>query len=569
MNQKALTRVGPAIFLPLVFLLLAFAWPSAPLPAQELAHRWLYLQQSLQVKENLPPLEAVLRRAKAAGYNGVVLADFKLNILDRVPPHYFENAARFKQVCDELGLEIIPCVAPFGYSEGLLAHDPNLAAGLPVVDQPVVASSTGIDVPHPERNYVRGDFELSDNHVFAEWDSQDEPGIATFADTAIKHGGNASLRIEAPAGSIANRRMTRQVLTRPWTPFHASCWIRTDGFTAAGNVRMFAIGAGGRVLSYTSLGVKPTQDWTQHHVLFNSLDADAVRFYIGVWNGAGGRLWLDDALLAEAAFINLVRRPDAPLTLVAEKDQVQYQEGADYAIVRNPERLLGGDSFDRWHVPVAVSIVPGGRIGEGERLIARYAHTATFYDGQVCASLAAPEALALVEDQVRRVNDLFHPRTYFLSHDEIRLAGWTEAERAGGQTPGQLLAENVRRCVAVVRQVQPEARLAIWSDMFDPSHNAVNNFYLVRGDLAGSWEGLPRDMLVVNWNRGKAAQSLPFFAERGHGQVLAGYYDAAPERIREWLTIGQPTGSIRGAMYTTWRRNYDDLERFAAAAWGR
>ena len=58
--------------------------------------RWVYLQQNLQVKENLPKIEAILRRAKAAGYNnGVVLADYKLNILDRVPEHYFTNAAEF------------------------------------------------------------------------------------------------------------------------------------------------------------------------------------------------------------------------------------------------------------------------------------------------------------------------------------------------------------------------------------------------------------------------------------------------------------------------------------------
>ncbi len=75
--------------------------------------------------------------------------------------------------------------------------------------------------------------------------------------------------------------------------------------------------------------------------------------------------------------------------------------------------------------------------------------------------------------------------------------------------------------------------------MFDPSHNAVKDFYLVNGDLAGSWEGLPQDMIIVNWNSGKPAQSLPFFADRGHVQVLAGYYDGPPESIRDWLAAGR------------------------------
>src|SRR5688572_12187225 len=85
--------------------------------------RWVYLKQNLQVRENIPKVEAVLRRAAAAGYNGVVLADYKLNVLDRVPEHYFTNAEQFKKICAELRLEIIPTVADFGYSSGILAHD--------------------------------------------------------------------------------------------------------------------------------------------------------------------------------------------------------------------------------------------------------------------------------------------------------------------------------------------------------------------------------------------------------------------------------------------------------------
>jgi hypothetical protein len=105
----------------------AFAQEPDPLP-----HRWLYLQQNLQVAANLDKIEPILRRAAKVGYNGVVLADYKLNILDRVPAHYFQNAERFQALCRELKLEIIPTVMSFGYSDGILAHDPNLAEALPV-----------------------------------------------------------------------------------------------------------------------------------------------------------------------------------------------------------------------------------------------------------------------------------------------------------------------------------------------------------------------------------------------------------------------------------------------------
>ncbi len=160
-------------------------------------------------------------------------------------------------------------------------------------------------------------------------------------------------------------------------------------------------------------------------------------------------------------------------------------------------------------------------------------------------------------------------QTYFLSHDEIRVANWNEPERASGRTAGQQLAENVRHCAEIIRRINPQAKLCIWSDMFDPHHNAVKDFYLVNGDLAGSWEGLPKDTIIINWNSGKPALSLKHFAERGHSQVLAGYYDAPPERIRNWLDAGKDnTKSLCGMMDTTWQSNFTDLEKFAAAAWG-
>ena len=67
-----------------------------------------------------------------------------------------------------------------------------------------------------------------------------------------------------------------------------------------------------------------------------------------------------------------------------------------------------------------------------------------------------------------------------------------------------------------------QAKIYVLSDMFDPAHNAVDKYYLVNGSWAGSWGGLPRDVSIVNWNHGGRAKSPPFFARRGHHQILAG-----------------------------------------------
>ena len=266
-------------------LLMAAVCISGTLKAAPPELRWVYLQQNLQVKDNLPKIEAILRRAKAAGYNGVVLADYKLNILDRVPEHYFANAAEFKRICGELELEIIPTVCGFGYSSGILAHDPNLAEGLPVRNQPLVIRGDKAEVER-QANLVPGKFELREGDTFTGWGFQDEPGKGTFADTTVRHSSLVSLRIENPPGVRGNRRVSKTLKVRPWTPFHASAWIKTEGFESAGETRMFAIGKDGRVLSHSNLGVKRDQDWTQHHAVFNSLESDEIRFYVGAGTAA-------------------------------------------------------------------------------------------------------------------------------------------------------------------------------------------------------------------------------------------------------------------------------------------
>jgi hypothetical protein len=102
-----------------------------------------------------------------------------------------------------------------------------------------------------------------------------------------------------------------------------------------------------------------------------------------------------------------------------------------------------------------------------------------------------------------------------MSHDEIRVLNWCDACQRRGLDAGALLADNARTCVNILRQVNPGGRIYVWSDMFDPQHNAHKDYYLVRGDLTGSWEGLDQEVIVVPWYFEKRAQSLKFFAQRG------------------------------------------------------
>ncbi len=429
---------------------------------ETLTRRWVYVQTNLQVTENADRLETVLRRAKAAGYNGMVLADYKLNVLDRVTDNFFRNAQRIRALSEELELELVPSIGSFGYSAGILAHDPNLAEGLPVRNMPMVLRDGRGQLPGPTQNMIPGDFEEFRGHLFSGWNFQDEPGQGTFVDRQIKHGGQASLRIENPPGVRGNRRVNKKLSVRPFTQYHASVWIRTEGFESAADVRMFAIGEGGRVLSYNHLGVKRDQDWTEHHVVFNSLESREVLFYIGVWDGQGGRLWMDDARVVEEPFVNLVRREACPLVVTNEDGTLRYEEGSDFAPLHDPRlgNVPYAGEYTVYHAPPQLTVVPGSRIRDGQSLRVSYYHAVIIHDAQVCCSLSDPKVFDILADQVRRIDELFSPRLWMLGHDEIRVANWSAADEQSGKSAGQLLADNVRRSIEIIRQQSQQRRSA-------------------------------------------------------------------------------------------------------------
>jgi hypothetical protein len=326
--------------MPLRTLALLSVLLSAPLVHAHYDQRWFYVGTNLQVEKNADELVALIARAAKAGYNGLILADYKLHILDRVPRHYFTNLEKVKKAAAAAKIEIIPAVCPVGYSSGILAHDPNLAEGLPVREVPFrVEKGVATLVPF-DTGFRNGNLETAKGDRFAGWGFQDDPGVKTFADRAVVAEGKVAVRLE---------------------------------------------------------------------------------------------------------------------------------------------------NF-----------------------------------------------------------------------------------RKGGKTPGQLLADNAKRCVEIVRKQSPKSQLLIWSDMFDPHHNAVDRYYAVNGSLKGSWEGLPADVVILNWNGGKAAQSLRFFAERGHSQMIAGFYDSpGTTGFTRWQEAAKGIKNVRGFVYTTWRKDYSRLEAYGKLMQGK
>jgi hypothetical protein len=515
---------------------------TAPTQALE---KWFYYSTNLLVDKNVDDLETIWRRAAAAGYSKVLLTDSKFSRLHELDPRYFKNVERVKKLAEDLKLEIVPAVCPVGYSNDLLGQDPNLIEAQPVKALPLIVRGGIALIDDPAAPVLPASFDGP-----KKWSWKDD-------NLALENG---ALRVTD--GGEKNSRVAYRLQLKPWRQYHVSVRIRTQDFHGEPEIKVLPDKAEGMSLNWNHLGTKPTQDWTVHHAVFNSLQYSEVTLIFGVWGAGKGTLAWSAPKIEEVAFVNLTRRPGTPLA-VTTADGKPLAEGLDFEPLSDP--LLGAKpwrgEYDTFHEqPLLKTKLP-----DGTKLLASYYHGATVYHHQATLCLSEPKTYTLLREQIERVHKAWGAQAYMMSHDEIRVINWCAACEARHLTPGEMLADNVKRCVAMLREVNPGGRIYVWSDMFDPNHNAVKGpYYLVNGPLLNSWDGLDKDVIVVPWYFQKRAESLKFFAERGHQQVIAGYYDANPALVTDWLSAAKAVpGSVRGIMYTTWENNYRDLEKFS------
>ena len=518
------------LFLVGLLSLVCHGWVRGELQIQK---RWIYFSTNLWVDKNVDELETIFRRAAKAGYNGVLLTDSKFGRLGEMDAHYFQNISRVKRLAAELHLEIVPAVFPIGYSESLLAHDPNLAEALPVREETFVVHN--------------GEARLAPDRAL-------EMRFA-WKDDNWRPDGNG-WRVTGPNGHHA--RVVFSVKVAPFRQYHISVCAATQDFRGTPEVKVLA---GGHQLNYASLGVKPTQDWRAHHLAFNSLTNSEVNVYFGCWDGQTGSLAWRDPKIEEAGLLNIVRREGAPF-VVRQEDGSTLLEGRDFEAVTDPRMgtVPWKGAYEVWHEPPALR---AKSMPDGMRLRVSFYHAITMGDGQVMICPSEPKTVELLRDEARRVHAAWGAKGYFMSHDEIRVLNWDESCVRRHLDAGAILADNVRTCTQILRQINPGGDIYVWSDMFDPGHNAHKDYYLVRGDLAGSWVGLDKDVIIGAWDFGGRDQSLKWFADRGHRQIIAGYYDAAPEQLKLWIDSARKIPGILGVIYTTWKHKYVDLERFA------
>jgi hypothetical protein len=502
-------------------------------------------------------ISKVLDAAAEHGCNGAVVS-FGLDTLCKKSPDYFRRLEEVRRASERDKLELIPAIFSVGYGGAALAHDRNLAEGVPVEDAPFVARGGEARlVADPAVGLANGDFEEFSGNRFAKFNFHDQPGEISFVDTEVKHGGRASLRLENfTANQHGHGRVMQGLKVRPRRCYRVSLWAKAEGLRPA-NAFQISVLAKNRSLAPRTFNLGPSADWRKLTFVFNSLSFEAVNLYAGIWGGKGGKLWIDDWTVEEVGPLNVLHRPGTPVTVRSEEGQGTYIEGRDYAPLMDAD--YSPYRVDRAAPPL--KLLPGGRIQEGQRLRVSWFHPMAIHDSQVTVCMGEPALYEIFDEEAKLLAERLHPRRVLLNMDEIRMGGTCRACR--GRNMGELLGECVGKQAQALRRHLPGVEIYIWSDMFDPNHNAHGDYYLVEGDYTGSWKHIPKNLILTVWGGAPREKSLRFFAEQGFQTLVGCYYDAGDlNEVKGWLEAARPLPKVRGFMYTPWQKKYTLLPAF-------
>ncbi|HZK76015.1 MAG TPA: T9SS type A sorting domain-containing protein, partial [Candidatus Kapabacteria bacterium] len=548
-------------------------WPDYPI-------RWVFSTHNLIVPAQVTALGTIEDSMAAHKLNGLQQNDFKNNIysvFENSYPQYFYNVDTLQVHSYNSNVELIPGLFPMGWSEGILFHDPDIAEGFPTTTSYLIQSDTGKLLTDPRMVLPNGGFENISNGQFTGWSFYDGPNQSIFVDSATVHSRKYSARCtNFTAGNASgNCRFERSVLCQPFHGYHMSVWINTQNFQGS-EVQLLAIGHNGNQsssLTFTQFGVPATSNgWTQYNVVFNTLTYDSLYVYCGVWGGTAGTIWFDDFQIEDAGMTNVLRRASDFPSVTETNKSTSYSEGRDYAMLADSVMEKNQGSYP-WHTSPGFKVLAGSKIQNGDTVQVHFirpnpvVNDATG-DGSTMVCVSEDTLYPILHDQLSLVDSQYHSDKYFMSHDEIREMNWDSACQQRKLTPAQLLADNVRKCDSIMHEVHPGAEVFDWSDMFDSLHNAINNYYLVNGDLSGDWNLIPKDLTIVNWNGGNMSRSLNFFSKLGFSQITSPYYDVPnTNNIRAWRLAMDTIPNMRGMMYTTWANDYSFLTPFADYAW--
>lgn len=540
-------------------MIMNFSLVGAPIK-----QRWFRSQHNVANEKQKQQLIRLLRNASKHGYNGVLLstgfANFNIDQSDTR-----KGLLEVKKVCDELKMDLIPCVPGVGWGEPLFQRNPPLIAGLPVKGSLLeVRNGKAVLISRPVNKVVNGDLEKYSGNTFADFILQ-VPGKETFVDTSVTHSGNASLRMQNFSGSMC--RIGQLINVTPQHAYRFSSFSRQENLKSAKDFAMYVYkpdDLNWPPLPYMRFNYNPvTGNWRQKGYIFNSLDYSKVNIFVGMWSikkNDPGKLWIDDIRVEEMGPQNAVRRSGTPIKIIKVSSEKELVAGRDYVFVENGKPRLQRYDWDG----ATIKILPDGpaKLKDGDKLRADWYQPVSTSWPHICMS--EPGTYKIWDKWFKLIHKYLKPKHYLLSMDEIRGGCTCNACKSRGISNGEILSDCVNRQYKMIKKLDPEAKVLVWGDMFDPNHNAKpGDYYWVKGGFNGSWKKLNKNIIIACWGDKISDATFKHFSDNGFKVMGATYYDTGNlDGSRECLKKLKSMKNAYGIMYTTWGGDYDRLVSF-------
>lgn len=535
--------------------------------------RWIYSAHNLRGANAMTELEKIAANMKSYRMNGIQQNDWKYNALDEQPNFYFDSVARFRKMCKDNQLEIIPGVCSIGWSNGLLFNNPNLAEGMPSESKFIVEQNQCRQVDDSPIVFPNASFEnINSSNKFTGFSWYDE-NVAS-QDLTVSHSGKASAKCTNFDGS--NSRFNKTFVVKQNHGYVFSAWCKSENLNPNSvNLLVLAQKPDGkyRSLTSTAIDIPKTSNWTKVEVVFNSLEYTNLALYVGVWGASSGTIWWDDIEVKEIGLFDILRRQGCPLEITNLRNKAVLKEKIDFDSLYDSKMLSQRGDYGPYHTAPDLKIISFKNVSIGDTLLVKSYHPYTAVsdkdgNGSTMVCPSDPALYDLLYHTSNSVYNLYKNTSFMMGHDEIRNFGWDKSCKDRNLSAADILADNLIKCDSILNLSSPNLQKYVWSDMFDSLHNAHDEYYMINGDLTGIWNKIPKHISIVNWNGGNASKSLNFFNKLGFSQITSPYYDTKDaSNIRAWRKAQAGISNIDGMMYTTWQNDYSYLKEFAYNTW--
>lgn len=483
------------------------------------------------------------------------------------------------------GLDLGFNTITLGFCSSLASVDQNLVTGYPVSDQPMRASN-GKLFPINTAKIFNGGFERADSNLPEGYAFQDAPGERTFIDSTVSYRGNSSLRADARDNQMS--RIMTEFDVEPNKQHLLTVWFKTESLTA-NNVMVIIRDAETNKMLTSQWPSLPGEngrrkyirkvenldaDWTKQKLAFNTQGASRVKVMLAVFGGTDGSIWWDNLAVKNRPLMNWLRRTDLP-TNITNSEGIVLEEGSDFTRVRDPKlgNILYPGTYDTYHWSGRIRTKPNGSIKEGDTVYLSGYHTLVTGKGQVGCSWNNPDVGEAISQVHERLSTEFYPDFYHYNQSEVRTGGAEPLDKQY-MTAGAAFAAATADHIQRIQAVSTNTDILLWSDMHDPLHNAVEDYYQIIGSMENSWEGIdPSSVIIANWWSGnklrtKAAESMQHFDSLGFKQIIAGYYEEnVSDNYQAWQSAAKGISGVSGSMFYTNFDDYQDLAEFGEFWW--